>query len=45
MKMNDHSKDLLIEQPAITLFAELGWEIARCFSEFDDGKSLRAAAS
>ena len=30
---NDYSEDTLVEQPAITLFAELGWQTANCFSE------------
>lgn len=32
----DYSEDDLIEQPAIALFEELGWETADCFSEFDE---------
>ena len=31
--MNDYSEDALIEQPAIALFAELGWETVNCFRE------------
>lgn len=31
--MNDYSEDALVEQPAIALFAELGWETAGCFYE------------
>ncbi len=30
---NDYSEDTLIEQPAIALFAELGYETANCFHE------------
>ncbi len=30
---NDYSEDALIEQPAIALFAELGYETANCFHE------------
>jgi type I restriction enzyme, R subunit len=31
--MNDYSEDTLVEQPAIALFAELGYETANCWSE------------
>ena len=31
--MNDYSEDALVEQPAIALFAELGWETVNCFRE------------
>jgi len=31
--MSDYSEDSLVEQPAIELFAELGWETANCFHE------------
>ena len=31
--MNDYTEDALVEQPAIALFAELGWETANCFYE------------
>ncbi len=30
---SDYSEDALIEQPAIALFAELGWQTANCFQE------------
>ena len=30
---NDYSEDSLVEQPAIELFRELGWETANCFYE------------
>lgn len=33
--MTDFSENTLVEQPAIKLFAELGWETANCFHEFD----------
>jgi type I restriction enzyme R subunit len=33
MPATDYSEDVLIEQPAIALFAELGWETANCFHE------------
>ncbi|MFQ5796234.1 MAG: type I restriction endonuclease subunit R [Candidatus Bipolaricaulia bacterium] len=33
--MGKYSEDALIEQPAIALFAELGWETANCFHEFE----------
>jgi len=29
----DYTEDTLVEQPAIALFAELGWQTANCFSE------------
>ena len=31
--MNDYSEDSLVEQPAIELFRELGWQTANCFYE------------
>ena len=31
--MQDYSEDSLIEQPAIALFRELGWETVDCFHE------------
>lgn len=31
--MSDYSEDSLIEQPAIELFSQLGWETANCFYE------------
>ena len=34
-----YSEDSLVEQPAIALFAELGWGTANCYHEFDGGKS------
>ncbi len=30
---NDYSEDTLVEQPAIALFTDLGWQTADCFSE------------
>ncbi len=30
---SDYTEDSLVEQPAIALFAELGWEPANCFYE------------
>jgi type I restriction enzyme R subunit len=30
---NDYSEDALVEQPAIALFVELGWETANCWDE------------
>ncbi|CCF83427.1 type I restriction endonuclease subunit R [Nitrolancea hollandica] len=30
---NDYTENTLVEQPAIALFAELGWETANCFNE------------
>jgi len=32
---NDYSENTLVEQTAISLFTELGWEYADCFREFD----------
>jgi|GEM_PF-4704628 len=29
--VNDYSEDNLVEQPAIALFAGLGWETENCF--------------
>jgi len=34
-----YSESALVEQPAIELFGELGWETADCFHEFDTGGS------
>jgi len=31
--MSGYTEDSLVEQPAIALFAELGWETANCFYE------------
>jgi len=31
--LNDYSEDNLVEQPAIALFAGLGWETENCFYE------------
>jgi type I restriction enzyme R subunit len=33
MSISDYSEDALIEQPAIEVFQELGWETANCFNE------------
>lgn len=33
----DYSENTLVEQPAIALFEELGWETANFFHEFDQG--------
>ncbi len=30
---NDYTEDALVEQPAIALFAQLGWETANCYDE------------
>ena len=35
----DYSESALVEQPAMELFGELGWETADCFHEFDSGRS------
>lgn len=34
-----YTEDELVEQPAITLLAELGWRTANAFHEFDNGPS------
>jgi type I restriction enzyme R subunit len=33
--VSDYSEDSLVEKPAISLFAELGWETVNGFHEFD----------
>ncbi|WP_419606979.1 type I restriction endonuclease subunit R [Thiolapillus sp.] len=39
--MSEYSEDNLVEQPAIGLFSELGWETVNGFHEFDSsGKSI-----
>jgi type I restriction enzyme R subunit len=39
--MDSYSEDALVEQPAIALFSELGWETATCFYErFGAGGTL-----
>ena len=35
-----YTEDALIEQPAIALFGELGWETANCFHEFEGGPRI-----
>jgi len=37
--MSDYSEDALVEQPAIALFAAMGWETANGFDEFDQAGS------
>ena len=39
---NDFSENALVEQTAIALFRDLGWEYANCFHEFEqpDGSPL-----
>jgi type I restriction enzyme R subunit len=38
---DDYSENALVEQPAIALFRELGWEAANCFYEqFGPGGTL-----
>ena len=32
-EMTDFYEDSLIEQPAVALFTELGWETANCYEE------------
>ncbi len=36
---NPYSEDQLVEQPAIALLEELGWETLDCYGEFDQGSS------
>ena len=36
---NPYSEDQLVEQPAIGLLAEMGWETLDCYGEFDQGSS------
>ena len=36
---NQYSEDQLVEQPAIALLAEMGWETLDCYDEFDQGSS------
>ena len=36
---NQYSEDLLVEQPAIDLLEEMGWEALDCYDEFDQGIS------
>ncbi|MGD0954401.1 MAG: type I restriction endonuclease [Methanotrichaceae archaeon] len=39
--MSDYSENTLIEQPAIDLFADLGWQTMNCFYEkFGPGGSI-----
>ncbi|PKN68489.1 MAG: DEAD/DEAH box helicase [Deltaproteobacteria bacterium HGW-Deltaproteobacteria-12] len=39
MTPKGYTEDTLIEQPAITLLAELGWETFNAYNEFDHGAS------
>jgi len=39
MTPSGYGEDALIEQPAIALLAELGWETVNAFGEFDHGSS------
>ncbi|NLX51090.1 MAG: type I restriction endonuclease subunit R [Deltaproteobacteria bacterium] len=39
MTPKGYTEDALVEQPAITLLAELGWETFNAYSEFDNGVS------
>ena len=36
--MNPYSEDQLIEQPAIGLLTEIGWETLNCYSEFEQAE-------
>jgi len=35
MNSSDYSENTLVEQPAIALLDDLGWETVNCFHEFD----------
>ena len=37
--MSDYTEDALVEQPAISLMADLGWETVDAYHEFDHGAS------
>ena len=39
MLNNQYSEDQLVEQTAIDLLAEMGWETLDCYDEFDQGSS------
>ena len=39
MALSGYSEDALVEQPAIALLAELGWETVNAYHEFDHGAS------
>ncbi|MCC6680492.1 MAG: type I restriction endonuclease subunit R [Phycisphaeraceae bacterium] len=39
------TEDALVEQPAIKLLGELGWETANCFDEFASGQSTLGRAT
>jgi len=39
MTPRGYTEDSLVEQPAIALLAELGWETFNAYSEFDSGAS------
>jgi len=43
--MHDYTEDSLVEQPAIELFKELGWETANCYNESFDSTLMRSAPS
>ncbi|MDA0661189.1 MAG: hypothetical protein O3C60_20500 [Planctomycetota bacterium] len=45
MTHTDYSDDTLVEQPAIALFAELGYETANCFYEKVGGISSTLAGN
>ena len=39
MTPSGYTEDALVEQPAIALLAELGWETVNAYHEFDHGAS------
>ena len=39
MTPTGYNEDALVERPAITLLASLGWETLNAYSEFDNGAS------
>ena len=45
MTPKGYSEDSLVEQPAIALLTELGWETFHAFHEFDHGTSILGRAT
>ena len=39
MQNKQYSEDQLVEQTAIALLTEIGWETLDCYNEFDQGSS------
>jgi type I restriction enzyme R subunit len=38
--MNNYSEDALVEQPALALLSQLGWDTANCFNETIGAESM-----